>query len=69
MNHGIPRWLGHLLRMANARLPHRTLFCVSPEEQKMSCRGQQMTCQCGMRKCMLLDLREASAMQDQVFTE
>lgn len=44
------RWLGHVVRMANLRLPQRALICVSPTEWKKPPGSEQMTWQRGMKK-------------------
>ena len=45
LHHHIPRWLGHVLRMSNDRLPRRALFAEPKSNWKRPSGGQRMTWQ------------------------
>ena len=49
LHHHRFRWLGHVLRMSNGRLPRRVLFAEPKSSWKWPCRGQHMTWQRNMK--------------------
>jgi hypothetical protein len=50
IQHSKLRWLGHVLRMPNHRLPRRVLLSVPPSEWRKPRGGQRVTWQKGMKE-------------------